>query len=71
MLAKTVFSMLMLSYAKSKVAWFSFVLFLQRKRGADFRAIISVTTSIGREVKGKWREQELNPRNSYITAVVI
>ena len=44
---------------------------LQRKRGAGFRAIISVATSIGREVKGQWREQELNPRDRYITAVVI
>jgi len=48
-----------------------FCLCLQRKRGADFRAMISVATSIGREVKGQWREQELNPRDSYITAVVI
>ena len=41
------------------------------KKGANFRAIISVATSIGREVKGQWREQEPNPRDSYITAVVV
>ena len=35
------------------------------------KAIISVAISRGREVKGQWREQELNPRESYITAVVI
>ena len=61
----------MVELCKSKVAWLSFVLFLRRKRGANFRAIISVATSIGREVKGQWREQELNPRDSYITAVVM
>jgi len=55
---------------KSKVAWFSFVLFLQRKRGANFRAIISVATSIGSEVKGQWREQELNPRDLQVYIVV-
>jgi len=48
-----------------------FCAIIQRKRGANFRAIISVATSIGREVKGQWREQELNPRDSYITAVVM
>ena len=56
-----------------KAKWLGPVLcyFCLRKRGADFRAMISVATSIGREVKGQWREQELNPRDSYITAVVM
>jgi len=45
-------------------------MFTEKKR-CRFRAIISVATFIGREVKGQWREQELNPRNRYITAVVI
>ena len=58
-----------------KAKWLGyFVLFflcLQRKTGADFRAIISVATSIGREVKGQSSIQELNPRDRYITADVI
>jgi len=45
-----------------------FLMFTEKKR---CRSIISVATSVGREVKGQWREQELNPRDRYTTAVII